>query len=350
MKRLTMRKIKEAMRLQASGLSTLKIAASLGVGHSTATDYMKRIRLAGLTWPLPINMTDAMLEDLLFHPSGGPSRLVEAQPDWPAIHRELRRLGVTLSLLWEEYRGAHTEGYDYSRFCDLYRRWSRRLTPVMRQHHVAGERVFVDYAGTTLPVIDGTTGEVRQAQLFVAALGASNLTYAEASWSQSLSDWIGAHCRAFAFHAGVPAQVVCDNLKSGVIRACFYKPEINRSYAEMAAHYGTAILPARFYKPRDKAKVEGAVLLVQRWIIARLRNRRFFSLEELNAAIRDEVARLSSAISAEAATLPPRLKMPAPPSTSAFFQDGSSSDAPHRRSPVPTQCARPSAPPTQRAP
>ena len=191
MKRLTVRKIKEALRLHASGLSTRKIAASLGVGHSTATDYMKRIRLAGLTWPLPVDMTEAALEDLLFRPSGGPGRLVEVQPDWPAIHRELLRPGVTLWLLWEEYRGAHPEGYGYSWFCDLYRRWAGRLTPVMRQHHVAGERVFVDYAGTTLPVSDGATGEVRQAQLFVAALGASNLTYAEASWSQRLPNWIG---------------------------------------------------------------------------------------------------------------------------------------------------------------
>ncbi|MEI6099940.1 MAG: IS21 family transposase [Alphaproteobacteria bacterium] len=251
MKRLTMRKIKEAMRLQASGLSTRKIAASLGVGHSTTTDYMKRIRLAGLTWPLPTDMTDAALEALLFHPSGGPSRLVEAQPDWPLIHRELRRPGVTLSLLWEEYRGAHPEGYGYSRFCDLYRRWAGRLTPVMRQHHVAGERVFVDYAGTTLPVIDGTTGEVRQGQLFVAARGASNLTYAEASWSQSLSDWIGAHSRAFTFFGGVPAQVVCDNLKSGVTKACIYEPAVNRTYADMAEHYGTAVVPARPWKPRE---------------------------------------------------------------------------------------------------
>ncbi len=219
MKRLTMRKIKESMRLYANGLSMRKIASSLGVGHSTATDYMKRIRLAGLTWPLPTDMTDGALEALLFHPSGGPSRLVEVQPDWPAIHRELRRPGVTLSLLWEEYRGAHPEGYGYSRFCNLYRRWAGRLTPVMRQHHVAGERVFVDYAGTTLPVIEGTTGKVRQAQLFVAALGALSLTYAEASWSQSLSDWIGAHCSAFTFFGGVPAQVICDNLKSGVTKA-----------------------------------------------------------------------------------------------------------------------------------
>lgn len=240
-----MRKIKEALRLHASGLSTRKIAASLGVGQSTASDYLKRVHRAGLSWPLAAEMTDAALEVLLFHPTGGPTRLVEAQPDWPMIHRELRRPGVTLSLLWEEYRAVRPEGYGYSRFCDLYRRWSGRLTPVMRQHHVAGERVFVDYAGTTLEVIDAATGEVRQAQLFVAALGASNLTYAEASWSQGLSDWIGAHGRAFGYFGGVPAQVVSDNLKSGVTRACFYEPAVNRTYADMAAHYGTAVVPAR---------------------------------------------------------------------------------------------------------
>ena len=161
MKRLAMRKIREALRLHAGGLSTRKIAASLGVGQSTASDYLKRVQLAGLTWPLAAELTDAALEALLFHPIGGPSRLVEAQPDWPAIHRELKRPGVTLSLLWEEYRAVHTAGYGYSRFCDLYRRWSGRLTPVMRQHHVAGERLFVDYAGTTLEVVDAATWQAR---------------------------------------------------------------------------------------------------------------------------------------------------------------------------------------------
>ena len=226
-----MRKIREALRLQASGMSTRKIAASIGVGQSTASEYVKRVQQAGLTWPLAAEMTDVALEALLFRPIGGPTRLVEAQPDWPSIHRELRRQGVTLSLLWEEYRAVHPEGYGYSRFCELYRRWTGRLTPVMRQHHVAGERVFVDYAGTTLEVVDAATGEVRRAQLFVAALGASNLTYAEASWSQGLSDWIGAHCRAFAYFGGVPALVVSDNLKSGVTKACFYEPAVNRTYA-----------------------------------------------------------------------------------------------------------------------
>jgi transposase len=236
MKRLTMRKIREALRLHASGLSTRKIATSLGVGQSTASEYLKRIERAALTWPLAVEMTDVELEALLFHPVGGASRLVEAQPDWPAIHRELKRPGVTLSLLWEEYRAVHPEGYGYSRFCDLHRRWHGRLAPVMRQHHVAGERIFVDYAGNTLEVIDAGTGEVRQAHLFMAALGASNLTYAEASWSQSLSDWVGAHCRAFAYFGGVPGQLACDNLKSGVTKACFFEPAVNRTYADMAAH------------------------------------------------------------------------------------------------------------------
>jgi len=296
MKRLMMRKIREALRLHASGLSTRKIATSLGVGQSTASEYLKRIERAALTWPLSAEMTDVELEALLFHAVGGASRLVEAQPDWPVIHRELKRPGVTLSLLWEEYRAANPDGYGYSRFCDLHRRWTGRLTPVMRQHHVAGERLFVDYAGTTLEVIDAGTGEVRQAQLFVAALGASNLTYAEASWSQSLSDWIGAHCRAFAYFGGIPAQVVCDNLKSGVTKACFYEPAVNRTYADMAAHYGTAVVPARPYKPRDKAKVEVAVQIAERWIAARLRNQRFFSLSELNAAIRVLLDRLNDRV------------------------------------------------------
>jgi len=296
MKRLTMRKIRDALRLHAGGMSTRKIAASLGVGQSTASEYVKRVQEAGLTWPLPSDMTDAALEALLFHPVGGPTRLVEARPDWPAIHRELRRKGVTLSLLWEEYRAVHPEGYGYSRFCELHRRWNGRLTPVMRQHHVAGERLFVDYAGATLEVVDPATGEVREAQLFVAALGASNLTYAEASWSQGLSDWVGAHSRAFAWFGGAPAQVVSDNLKSGVTRSCFYEPAVNRTCADMAEHYGTAVVPARPRKPRDKAKVEVAVQIAERWIVARLRDQRFFSLCELNTAIRGLLDRLNDRV------------------------------------------------------
>jgi transposase len=255
MKRLPMRKMRDALRLRSNGLSTRAIAASLGVGQTTVSEYLKRASRAGLAWPLPEVLTDAALEAMLFQPVGGATRRVQAQPDWPMIHRELRRKDVTLALLWEEYRAAHPDGYGYSRFCDLYRRWEGRLAPTMRQHHVAGERMFVDYAGATLAVIDAATGTVRQAQLFVAVLGASNFTFAEATWTQTLPDWIGSHGRALAWFGGVPAQIVSDNLKSGVSKACFYEPAVNRTYADMAAHYDTAVVPTRPRKPRDKAKV-----------------------------------------------------------------------------------------------
>ncbi len=288
MRRLPMRKIEEALRLKSAGLSTRKIALSLGVGQSTVSEYLRRADRAGFGWPLPEGVTDADLETRLFRPQGGETRRGLAQPDWPAVHRELRRKNVTLSLLWEEYRASHPDdGYGYSRFCELYRRWEGRLTPVMRQHHVAGDKLFVDYAGDTLDVVDPKTGEVREAQLFVAVLGASNYTFAEATWTQTLPDWIGSHVRAFAFLGGVPGQIVSDNLKSGVTKACFYEPVVNRTYADMAAHYDTAVVPARPYKPRDKAKVEVGVQVVQRWVAARLRGRRLFSLAELNAEIRE---------------------------------------------------------------
>lgn len=285
MKRLPMRKIREALRLRASGMSLREIGLSLGLGRSTIGEHVRRAEQAGLSWPVPETLTDAALEALLF-PAPAVNAGTLAPPDWPTIRRELRRSGVTLMLLWEEYRTAHPDGYGYSRFCELYRRWEGRLTPVMRQHHVAGEKMFVDYAGATLNVVDPQTGEVGTAQLFVATLGASNMTWAEATWTQGLSDWTGSHGRAFAYFGGVPAQVVSDNLKSGVTKACFYEPAVNRTYAEMAAHYGTAVVPARPRKPRDKAKVEVAVQIAQRWIVARLRNRRFCSLSELNTAIR----------------------------------------------------------------
>ena len=292
-----MRKIEDVLRLHARGLSTRRIALATGVGKTTVIEYLRRAGMAGVSWPLPEGLDEAALERRLFPPPP-PSRDRQfAEPDWAVIHRELKRPGVTLALLWDEYRGQHPDGYGYSAFCEHCRRWAGRLSPVMRQRHAAGERMFVDYSGTRMTVIDPATGAARPAEIFIAVMGASNMTYVEASWSQALPDWIGAHTRAFAAFGAVPALVVSDNLKSGVIRACFYEPEVNRSYAEMAAHYGTAILPARPYKPRDKAKVEAAVLLVQRWIIARLRNRRVFSLEELNAAIRAEVVRLNARVS-----------------------------------------------------
>jgi transposase len=292
-----MRKIKDVLRLHAAGRSARQIGPSVGVSRSTVADYLRRAEVAGLSWPLPDGLDEEALERRLFPPPPPAQSRLFTEADWAEIHRELKRPGVTLALLWDEYRSQHPDGYGYSAFCEHYRRWVGRLSPVMRRRHAAGERMFVDYSGTRMAVIDPTTGAARPAEIFIAVMGASNMTYVEASWSQALPDWIGAHTHAFAAFGAVPTLVVSDNLKSGVIRACFYEPEINRSYAEMAAHYGTAILPARPYKPRDKAKVEGAVLLVQRWIIARLRNRQFFSLEELNAAIRDEVARLNARVS-----------------------------------------------------
>lgn len=201
------------------------------------------------------------------------------------MHQELRHKGVTLMPLWEEHKATQPDGLQYSQYCEHYRRWAARLKPSMRQVHRAGERCFVDYAGHTVAVIDPRTGELRTAQIFVAVLGASHYCYAEATWGQSLPDWIGSHGRALRYFGGVPELLVPDNLASGVTRAHRYEPLLNPTYREMATHYGTAILPARVRKPRDKAKVETAVQLVERWILARLRHRQFFSLAELNAAI-----------------------------------------------------------------
>ncbi len=296
MKRLPMRKIREVLRLAAQGLSTREMASSTGVGRTTLREYLYRARVAGLTWPVPDDLSDGDLERTLFPRAGGGARSHIPQPDWAYVHAELCRKGVTLSLLWEEYRAVHPGGYGYSRYCELYTRWEGRLSPVMRQRYAAGETLFVDYAGATVDVVCPETGEVRAAQLFVAALGASNYTYVEASWSQKLPDWIASHTRAFAFFGGVPAQIVSDNLKAGVTKACFYDPAINRTYADMAAHYDTAVVPARPRKPRDKSKVEAAVLLTERWIVARLRNRRFFGIDELNAAIRELRGRLNGKV------------------------------------------------------
>ena len=296
--RLPMRKIRDVLRLSAAGMSKRQIAASLGVGPTAAGTVINRARAAGVVWPLPDNMTDQGLEARLFPASTVLAAIKATRPqaDWPAIHRELHRKGVTLQLLWEEHRAGHPNGYGYSRFCELYRVWEGRLSPTMRQTHIAGEKLFVDYAGTTIDIFDAETGEVHACQLFVAALGGSSYTYAEATRTQALVDWIGSHTRAFAFFGGVPAMLVSDNLKSGITKACFYEPAVNRSYAEMATHYETAIVPARPYKPRDKAKVEAAVLLATRWIIAKLRNRQFFSLTELNVAIRDCLTTLNERV------------------------------------------------------
>jgi len=275
--RLPMRQVREVLRLKyVCGHSDHQIAAMVGVSRYTVAEYLRRAGVVGITWPVPDGLDDAALERKLFSPpfAAEPSR---PQPDSPRLHAELRRPGVTLQLVWEEYRAGQPEGYGYSRFCDLHAAWRGRLSLTMRQTHPAGERMFVDYAGQTVDVIDAACGEVRPAQVFVVALGASNLTYAKARWTQSLPNWIGCYVGAFAFFGGVARQVVCDNLKSGVTAACHYEPGISRTYKEMASHYGTAVLHGRVRHPRDKAKVEVAVQVVQRWVLARLRNRRRWS-------------------------------------------------------------------------
>jgi len=279
-----MRKVREVLRLKyACGASDRLIAQSLGIGRTSVGEYLRRAAVVGITWP--VELDDGELERQLFTPPGFYAEPTRPPPDWGRIHAEMRRRGVTLVLLWEEYRSLHADGYGYSRFCDLYGEWRRGITATMRQTHIAGEKLFVDYAGDTVPVIDGLSGEVRAAHVFVAVLGASNYTFATARWSEGLSDWIGVHVEALGFIGGVPKLIVCDNLKAGVTEACRYEPGINRTYQDMASHYGTSILPARVRRPRDKAKVENGVLIVERFILARLRDRQFFSLDELNRAI-----------------------------------------------------------------
>jgi len=292
-KRLSMRKIREVLRLRHEfGLSQRAIAKSCSIGRTTVRDYLSRASAAGLSWPLPRGLDEAAVERLLFPPApvSGSKRPL---PDWGEIHTELRRKGVTLELLWEEYKSVYPEGYQYSRFCELYRGWRGFLQLWMRQDHKAGEKLFVDYAGQTVDVVNPKTGEVSDAQVFVAVLGASSYTFAEASWSQGLPDWIGSHERAFAFFGGAPELLIPDNLKSGVSKACRYEPELNPTYQDLALHYNTAVIPARVRKPKDKAKVESGVLVVERWILARLRKRTFFSLDELNRAIKELLRELN---------------------------------------------------------
>ncbi len=282
---LTMRQIRQMLRLAHDGVSSREIGRTLGIARSTVQDNLARANAAGLTWPLGPEVSDAVLEQRLFARAGVKQGMHRPEPDWPSLVREMRRPGVNLTVLWEEYREAHPDGYGYSRFCDLYREFERRLTPVMRQHHAAGDKVFVDYSGKKVGIVDPASGIVREAEIFVAVLGASSLTYAEATWTQALPDWIGAHVRLFRFLGGVPRLAVPDNLKSGVHKASFYDPELNRSYGMMAEHYGVGVLPARPRKPRDKAKVEAGVRFAQSYILGRLRRQTFFSLAECNAAI-----------------------------------------------------------------
>jgi transposase len=295
--RLSMKKIRDVLRLtHAMGMSRRLVGEATGIGKTAVGEYVRRAAVAGLSWPIPDEIDDAELEQRLFPPTDAVSSAARNEPDWSHIHAELKRRGVTLALLWQEYRAEHAQGYAYSWFCERYSDWRKCISPTMRQTHVAGEKLFVDWAGDTVPLFDAATGQERHAHIFVAALGASNYTYAEGRWTEMLPDWIGAHVNALAAIGGVPKALVPDNLKAGITKPSRYEPGINRTYQDFADHYGCVVLPARVMKPRDKAKVEVAVQIVQRFVLAKLRNRRFFSLAELNAAIRDCVAAVNAKI------------------------------------------------------
>lgn len=290
-----MRKLKEVLRLHALGMSQHQIARSCSISQSTVHEYVSAAQSAGVALPVPENWDDERIERALFPHRPAPAVWRKhAEPDWAKIHQELQtHRNLTLQLIWQEEREHNPEGYGYSRFCDLYRRWLKHLDLVLRQEHHAGEKLFVDYAGDTIPIYDPQTGCMHQAAVFVAVLGASSYAFAEATSGQDLRNWIGSHIRALEFMSGVPLVVVPDNLKSGVRQPCYYEPDLNPTYREWGEHYGVAIIPARPYRPRDKAKVEAGVQVIQRWIIAALRKRKFFSLEEANQAIAELLLRIN---------------------------------------------------------
>jgi transposase len=264
------------------------------ISHSTVGEYLLRAELAGLSWPFDPELDDAAVENLLF-PLPQERGLDKRQmPKLGYLYQELKKKSVTLQLLWYEYKQANPEGYQYSQFCNLYRQWVKKLDVTLRQEHRVGEKMFVDYAGQTVPIIDPSTGEATKAHIFIAVLGASNYSYAEASPAEDLPSWIKAHIHAFEFFQGVTEIIVPDNLKAGVTNPCRYEPDVNPTYQDLAEHYGTTVIPARSAKPRDKAKVESAVLVAERWILAALRNHTFFGLTQLNQAIAEKLGELNN--------------------------------------------------------
>lgn len=293
-RRLTLRKIKEVLRLKwGLGLSARQVSASLKIAHSTVGEYLRRAEQAGLDWTQAEELSESELAERLFPPKQARVQK-HPEPDWSKIEVELQQKGVTRMLLWQEYRDEYLDGYSYSQFCVRFRRWLKTQTKtVMRIPKKAGEEVQVDYAGLTVPVIDPKTGETQEMQVFVGVLGASGYIYCEAHRSQSLPNWIRAHVHMFAFFGGVPLIVRPDNLKAGVTKACFYEPDINPTYHELAQHYNLAVIPTRVAKPQDKGLGENAVQQVERWVLAPLRKQRFFSLYELNQAMRQRLAWLN---------------------------------------------------------
>jgi len=294
-RKVSMRKLKEVLRLTyQQGLTRREVASSCGLGVGTINDYLKAFTAAGLPWPLPEDMSDSELAHQLRGGETQPGRPRREFPDIDMLHQQLRRKHVTRKLLWQEYRREHPDGYGYSQFCAYYNQWKGRIDPVMRQSYEPGEKMFVDWGGGTIAIHDRETGEVSEASIFVAVLGASNYTWVEAFESQRLAHWINGHVHAYEYFGGAARMTIPDNPKTAVIKACRYEPKLHRSYQEMAEHYRTAILPTRPGKPRDKAKVETAVQIAQRWILGRLRDHTFFSLVAVNDTIRMMLVELNA--------------------------------------------------------
>lgn len=292
-----MKKIREVLRLKFDkGASVRQIAGSCKVSVSTVSEYLCRADAAGFRWPLPDGLTDEELDRALYPPAVKAGEPPRPLPDWSKVRSELSRKGVTLLLVWREYRQAHPEGYGYARFAGLFSEWEKKSDVRMLQHHKAGEKLFVDFAGLTVRVVDPNTGEIIEAQIFVAAMGSSQKIFAKACKGQDVESWLLAHVEAFEFYRALPEILVPDNLKAGVTSACYYEPVLNIAYAELAEFYDLAVLPARVRKPRDKAKVESAVLQVERWVLAPLRDRTFFSLSELNEEVAKLVAELNAKV------------------------------------------------------
>jgi transposase len=283
--RLSMRKTREILRQKwVLKRSHREIARSLSKGTGTISLTATRAVEAGLTWSDVEQLSDAELESKLYRGSQSGQR---TPPDCAYVHAELRRAGVTLQLLHLEHLEAYADGCSYTQFCAHYKRWRGKQKRSMRQVHRAGEKTFIDYAGKKPHLVDPNTGEITDAELFVAVLGASNLTYAEATRSQQSCDFLASHVRAFEYFGGVTELLVPDQLKSAVVLACRYEPGVNRDYEKLAQHYDMAVLPARPRKPKDKAKVEVAVQVVERWILAVIRDEIFFSLHALNQRVRE---------------------------------------------------------------
>jgi transposase len=293
-RRKSVRKIKETIRLHEAGFNKKQIARLVLITRKTARKYIEKAESTGLSYAVMGRMTPKQIYTRLFPVRPEDELRSKPKPDWQIIYTEMKRKGMTLQLLWEEYIAIHPEGYRYSQFCHHYRQWKRKVDVSMRQDHKAGEKLFVDFAGQTVPVTNPATGQVRQAQIFIAVLGASNYTYAEATWTQALPDWIQCHVNAFSYLGGVTELVVPDNTKVGISKACRYEPDLNPTYHDFALHYGVAIMPTRVRRPKDKAKAENAVLVVERWILAALRNHTFFSLAELNERIRELLEKLNT--------------------------------------------------------